>query len=433
MYCMHCGQQLPDEAQFCFKCGEKIITEKDINSSTAVEPKLAVEPETKKAKRNVVFKEKIKLLAEMIWSNKKTRYIALGSCALLLTVLIIAVAPHKKTVYIPDPEVYFGLPLTEKTVVNGKVYHQYKANSDVSDKVVSYVNTIRDKYHFVVTNLEEKDSFSKYSLFHINDKDTLLIITYHHDEYNNKIVFEGTKNIELKAISIYKDNNGNVSSKSESEVTNPAILPDLMDIDTSKSFRHYVTWLNDKSPYLLTIGYATDDVESTMVQDYLKVLYKMGYMLDRSEGNYYYLYHPEINSPTIIGNKGQLIIENRLTSDKKELHIYIRMPQAIAIEGYENAYAEEKAENDARAKKESASADNSSSKGSSGGIVSSNRDIYDVKSRCGVCGGDGDCNTCGGDGKLYSSASKKEDRNCYSCSGRGNCRSCGGDGWVGED
>ena len=57
-----------------------------------------------------------------------------------------------------------------------------------------------------------------------------------------------------------------------------------------------------------------------------------------------------------------------------------------------------------------------------------NDDIYDAKVICGVCDGDGDCGTCGGDGLLHSSASDKEDRNCYSCSGSGNCRSCGGDG-----
>ena len=57
-----------------------------------------------------------------------------------------------------------------------------------------------------------------------------------------------------------------------------------------------------------------------------------------------------------------------------------------------------------------------------------NRDLYDAKPICGVCNGDGDCNTCSGDGYLQSSASGKEDRNCYKCSGSGNCRSCGGDG-----
>ncbi len=57
-----------------------------------------------------------------------------------------------------------------------------------------------------------------------------------------------------------------------------------------------------------------------------------------------------------------------------------------------------------------------------------NDDLYDSKVQCGVCDGDGDCGTCGGDGLLHSSASDKEDRNCYSCSGSGNCRSCGGDG-----
>lgn len=50
---------------------------------------------------------------------------------------------------------------------------------------------------------------------------------------------------------------------------------------------------------------------------------------------------------------------------------------------------------------------------------------------CGTCNKSGDCQNCGGDGYVYSSASKKEDRNCPSCHGRrGKCGSCGGDGWL---
>lgn len=58
---------------------------------------------------------------------------------------------------------------------------------------------------------------------------------------------------------------------------------------------------------------------------------------------------------------------------------------------------------------------------------------YDPVSKvpCGVCNGSGDCQTCGGDGYLHSSASDKEDRNCYKCHpNRGQCSSCGGDGWL---
>lgn len=50
---------------------------------------------------------------------------------------------------------------------------------------------------------------------------------------------------------------------------------------------------------------------------------------------------------------------------------------------------------------------------------------------CGVCNKSGKCTNCGGDGYVYSSASKKEDRNCSRChTHRGRCGSCGGDGWL---
>lgn len=46
---------------------------------------------------------------------------------------------------------------------------------------------------------------------------------------------------------------------------------------------------------------------------------------------------------------------------------------------------------------------------------------------CLTCNGSGDCPTCGGDGYLFSSASGKEDRNCWRCgSNRGRCPTCNG-------
>ncbi len=48
---------------------------------------------------------------------------------------------------------------------------------------------------------------------------------------------------------------------------------------------------------------------------------------------------------------------------------------------------------------------------------------------CMICHGTGDCKTCGGDGYLWSSASDKEDRNCWRCqSNVGKCWACNGTG-----
>lgn len=47
---------------------------------------------------------------------------------------------------------------------------------------------------------------------------------------------------------------------------------------------------------------------------------------------------------------------------------------------------------------------------------------------CTACKGSGKCSTCGGTGFLYSSASKKFDRNCYRCNASGVCQTCKGSG-----
>ncbi len=58
-----------------------------------------------------------------------------------------------------------------------------------------------------------------------------------------------------------------------------------------------------------------------------------------------------------------------------------------------------------------------------------NNGIYDSDQECSFCDGTGDCSTCGGDGYLMSSASDKEDRNCYKChAASGNCSYCNGTG-----
>ncbi len=65
---------------------------------------------------------------------------------------------------------------------------------------------------------------------------------------------------------------------------------------------------------------------------------------------------------------------------------------------------------------------NGSSSTSSSGSKGSVKD-------CAICKGTGDCTTCGGDGYLYSSASEKEDRNCWKCRGHdGKCTACNGTG-----
>lgn len=53
-----------------------------------------------------------------------------------------------------------------------------------------------------------------------------------------------------------------------------------------------------------------------------------------------------------------------------------------------------------------------------------------ARQECNICRGTGECKTCNGDGYLWSSASDKEDRNCYKCHPNyGDCPYCNGTGW----
>lgn len=58
-----------------------------------------------------------------------------------------------------------------------------------------------------------------------------------------------------------------------------------------------------------------------------------------------------------------------------------------------------------------------------------NGGIYDSEQECNFCDGSGKCSVCDGYGYLYSSASDKNDRNCYSCHpSYGKCHYCNGTG-----
>lgn len=61
---------------------------------------------------------------------------------------------------------------------------------------------------------------------------------------------------------------------------------------------------------------------------------------------------------------------------------------------------------------------------------SGNGNGNNARQECNVCDGSGECTTCKGDGYLHSSASDKEDRNCYKCHPNyGDCPYCHGTGW----
>ncbi len=343
MFCMHCGQQLPDEAKFCFKCGNKTFTEKDVlpvaEAETVTIPETApvVEPVTVTEGETMAKKE---VNIKTLWENRKVRYIALGVAAVFVVAIIILVAAIPKvTVRIPDPEVYFSLPLADKSTDNGVKIYEYKVynDEDMREAVDSYVSHLRNDYNFLLTNTNAEKNYIIYKFFSKDNNKAELSVYYSYGSFN-EISVRMSRNIGFEA-------------------------------DTTLSYKSASSGKDSSSS---------------------------------SKGN------SSENKGSSSSNKNGSG-ESTITSTSR--------PTYTGVGG----------------KTESKPKENSSvSSSNSHSTASVNKDLYDVKSRCGVCGGDGDCNTCGGDGKLYSSASKKEDRNCYKCSGRGNCRTCGGDGWVGE-
>jgi len=496
MFCMRCGQQLPDDANFCFKCGnstvfDSICTPKsdwEANRDTIVEPvaeseatldtKSDITPVTDsnvesvaytliKPKTNKSIFNKTSLFVKNIWADKKKRYLSLGVLMIIIiaAIIVIVATAKKESVSIPDPEVYFSLSLYEEDKYDSKKYYTYRItdDGDYSDAVLAYVEMLRYDFDFLLTNTENESSFTNY--FFIGECDSELEIRYYYGSYS-AISFVTSKNIKFEPLATYSGSTTPTLQNSEGCTTStdsptvsynsytateatsapiisstefkdrePDYLPDFLVCDTTNTFRHYHSWLTSDDTPLLGISYVSEDPNAkSEVKNYLNVLYEMGYKLDETYSNSekYYLYHDDIESPTLKYTKGQLEIDAINSSNNEVSYIYIKVPKAIIVEGFENTYDEEVAQEKERQSNNTSSS--SASGGSSGGSTASlNKDLYDVKSRCGVCGGDGDCNTCGGDGKLYSSAADKENRNCYSCSGRGHCKSCGGDGWVGEN
>lgn len=139
----------------------------------------------------------------------------------------------------------------------------------------------------------------------------------------------------------------------------------------------------------------------------------------------YYAKDERIDCPTTICFKFSNLDSFELTQNVQyEAEGEVWLPPFIT-NFYDSIEAEKIAANTSTVSSQSS---NSSSSSGSSSVPSVNNDLYDARVKCGLCD-NGDCKTCGGDGYLMSSASDKEDRNCYKCNW-GNCRNCGGDGWL---
>jgi len=222
---------------------------------------------------------------------------------------------------------------------------------------------------------------------------------------------------------------GGTTSSSGSQTnkngTSSAILPDLKDfykLDRSYSDSDYMKGGNYKKFIQLPLS-----ALETVRKETLALLQEDCYQLelvgerDYGAGVSYFFRYTGTNPDVKLLEKGEYKFNLRLDFEPKESGVF------LCTILYSDAFDIVDSGKQVSADLSSA---NSSGSSSGGGTTGGNGTyIPDAsKLRCTSCGGDGDCNTCGGDGYLYSSASGKEDRNCYSCT-RGRCSTCNGTGW----
>lgn len=492
MFCIHCGQKLPDNARFCLNCGQETVStpeasyEADNLQEAESSPHVSPESENTDNHQNQ-FSSKLKA----IWINKKTRYISLVTVVIILVAVTIAAIP-KTVLTIPHPEKFFGVTLRNKSTDRGDKIYSYDVagGTDMTDAITAYANLLKYNHDFVISNAYESETgdILIYHLFWNCDSEIETQIYYDRSGVNHKISVRvsggvgftnGEQYSEMTEIASLSelDSSKNTQTASASDYTelqerNPENLPDFTDCDSSRSFR-FQKAVMDPDTAMLAISYVSNKADVTYaLKDYVETLYSMGYLRDdTNDENVYYLYHPKITAPKIDGTKGQIKIYADAYQSTDLCIIRFLLPKEIYIDGYKDRYDDDLAAT-YRSKLQSSSVSTTSGKtvytgvassssaastsssaashtyNSSTASVSSNTSSYNtgntVSSRfkvdtekpdylkqkrpCNVCN-DGDCRKCGGDGYLYSTANDKQNRNCPYCN-RGNCRTCGGDGWI---
>lgn len=216
------------------------------------------------------------------------------------------------------------------------------------------------------------------------------------------------------------------SPKAEAPAADGAVLPDpgiflgglSRDEDTASSGGHLVS-------------YSFDIDGKEAVQEYLKLLKSGSYHLEQQpsdptwnfsyEGTDYTQYvfdytgSEDVDSVTELDAAGAVILLVNYYNGQGRIGLSLTYS-----DGFTLVDPGERASDPPR--------DLNGSGGSSGGSSASSGSKGSVKD-CAICKGTGDCSVCGGDGYLYSSASGKEDRNCWKCHNHdGKCTTCNGTG-----
>lgn len=469
MYCIHCGQRLPDGAKFCYNCGKEAFHEEVL--TPAEEPAVAIEEEPvyepiyeEPQKEKPVYESyntptktpeaplpKSKKQRESLTPQKKKIIAIVAVVAVIIVALfgiILAVSNSNNKTEIPDPEYYFALPLSDTEKSDGMVSYTIHANNDedLSLVVYSYIDTICDSYGFMITNNEEDDGYINAHLMGYGDAYGEVQVIYQHDSYNHMIVVRTTPNIHLVSGVSYNNSTDTTSNEitsdeiitdtesvqSDYSTGDPAVLPDFTEFESTGTFS-YLTAFFASTTYevdRLYVSFSSKDVNAVYEANrYVEMLYDVGWQLEFiGEDNSFHLYHPDVDAPGLPGEKAQIFIQGHVNESGDTAFVSFMLPEEICIKNYEDKWqwnVEWREKREAEKAQEEASSSGSSSSSSSSSF---NEDLYDNDPICGVCNGDGDCSKCGGDGYLHSSASDEEDRNCYKCNGSGRCGSCGGDG-----
>ncbi|MBQ2765085.1 MAG: zinc-ribbon domain-containing protein, partial [Firmicutes bacterium] len=307
MFCMHCGQQLPDGAKFCYNCGNKTFSKEDLPAEPMTEidketiPQPPDEPVYVPEEEPIVFpteepvfspaEEPIYQTEEPVdfaqtqkgkhknstGGTKRKIFLILGIAAALIVALVIAlvtVNSSKHEPEIPDPEYYFALPLSDTSQNDGMITYTINANhveDDLSAAVYAYIDTLRNDYDFMINTIEEDSGYINANLMSFGDSYGEILVIYQHDYVTNKIEVKTTTNIRLvSGVSYYDDADTYLDTAATSldddeptqrDVTNrdPAVLPDVAKVDSTGTFSYFTSFFHTEYDDRLFTSYISND------------------------------------------------------------------------------------------------------------------------------------------------------------------------------
>lgn len=435
MFCIKCGNQIPDEAKFCPKCGQAV--------QGNVEEKVEEKVEKKSVKTG-----KIPPVLKII--------LIVVAVIAAINVSVMVIGEYWKFAEIPNPEQYFGL---EAEDIGGGEYYdkgwQFESEWDPWPVIEQYVEYLDNHIDDLLIYQDNPDGKVRIQIMYrgdwiFSDSPSLEI-----DYYGRNYYGENSKN-QNNVFRIYIDNNfkfadsecyagdsagdeivnndtqNDSQTENEKEETNPFALPDPCLFFNCG--RHEDQKYDNGDATLISCKFDLDEGKN-VVQEYIDLLeseYPLGRFDEdeedyiRSSGKYFYRYYYKYTG-TDVNIPGFERDDREYTDVYVGLYYNYSAGTILLTLIYDNTF-----ELVDCGQKASAIPTSYSGKPSDSGSSNSGSDYEQpeyTKLDCTFCNG-GDCPKCNGYGKVeyYNGNGEYIDSTCPDCRGSGDCWRCGGTG-----